>query len=163
MEQDTCKLRIGPYIMHFTGYQPEASGTAEFCEDIPKVGDTIVALDAIDAPLREHPVEVRIIRDTGDEHDIEAVTVLHLEPKVYPAGSVTFQHVFAEPGKFVGLVSTTDANGVYISRFPFSVARGWSRYQPYLLGLLVIAAGAALYWYSLNYSKRMSARRPGKA
>ena len=38
------------------------------------------------------PLEVRVIRDTGDEHDLEAITVLHLQPKVYPTGSVTFEH-----------------------------------------------------------------------
>ena len=128
-----CKLRIGPYAMHFTGYQPEATGTKEFCEDIPVVGHTIVAFDAIDPPLRTVPLEVRVIRDTGDEHDLEAITVLHLQPKVYPSGSVTFEHDFTEPGKFVGLVMTSDDKGQYVSRFPFSVARGWTRLQPYLI------------------------------
>ena len=109
MERDLCKLSIGPYFMHFTGYQPEATGTKEFCEDIPELGHTVVALDAIDQPLREVPVEVRVIRDTGDEHDLEAITVLHLQPKnMIPTGSVTFQHDFNEAGKFVGLVSTSD-------------------------------------------------------
>jgi hypothetical protein len=163
MEQDMCKLRIGPYAMHFTGYQPEATGTKEFCEDIPQLGDTIVALDAIDPQLREHPVEVRIIRDTGDEHDLEAITVLHMQPKVYPSGSVTIEHDFKKPGKFVGLVTISDTSGRYVSRFPFSVARSWKVYTPYLMGLLVVVAGGALYWYSLNFSQRSSARRPGKA
>lgn len=163
MEQDMCKLRIGPYAMHFTGYQPEATGTKEFCEDIPVVGHTIVAFDAIDQPLREVPVEVRVIRDTGDEHDLEAITVLHLPPKVYPSGSVTFEHDFKEAGKFVGLVSTRDANGQYVSRFPFSVARSWTVLTPYLLGAFVILGGIAFYLYSTTLSKGTSASAPRKA
>jgi len=163
MEQDMCKLRIGPYAMHFTGYQPEATGTKEFCEDIPELGNTIVVFDAIDQPLRERPIDVRIIRDTGDQQDIEAVTVLHLPSKVYPSGSVTFEHDFKEPGKFVGLVTIKDANGQYLSRFPFSVARSWTTYRPYILGVLVVLAAMGLYWYSTNFSKGTSARRPGKA
>jgi hypothetical protein len=159
MEQDMCKLRIGPYAMHFTGYQPEATGTKEFCEDIPEVGHTIVAFDAIDPPLRSVPLEVRVIRDTGDEHDLEAITVLHLQPKVYPTGSVTFEHNFNEAGKFVGLVMTSDDKGQYVSRFPFSVARGWTRLQPYLIGGLVILAGVGFYWYSVTYSQLTSKAR----
>ena len=34
MEKDYCKLRIGPYVMHFTGYQPGDGYRKEFCEDI---------------------------------------------------------------------------------------------------------------------------------
>ena len=55
----------GPYTMHFTGYQPEATQEKEFCEDIPATGRTVVALDYIEEALRPLPTEVRIIRDTG--------------------------------------------------------------------------------------------------
>ena len=47
MEQDMCKLTVGPYMMHFAGYQEDAQRT-EFCEDIPHKGPTIVVLDMVD-------------------------------------------------------------------------------------------------------------------
>jgi hypothetical protein len=147
MEKDMCKLRVGAYAMHFTGYQPEVSGVTEFCEDIPKTGHTVVALDAVDDALRAIPIEVRIIRDTGEERDLDAITVLRLPPKLYPTGSVSFELVFDKPGKFVGLVTAGD-KGQYASRFPFSVAGTGAlvgRYLP-LLGLL--AGCVALYLYS---------------
>ena len=31
---------IGPYNMHFTGYQPDNTRNKEFCEDIPSTGRT---------------------------------------------------------------------------------------------------------------------------
>ena len=65
LADDVCKLTIGPYTMHFTGYQPEATQEKEFCEDIPATGRTVVALDYIEEALRPLPTEVRIIRDTG--------------------------------------------------------------------------------------------------
>ena len=65
LADDICKLTIGPYTMHFTGYQPESTQEKEFCEDIPAVGRTVVALDYIEEALRPLPTEVRIIRDTG--------------------------------------------------------------------------------------------------
>ena len=61
MEQDMCKLTVGPYMMHFAGYQEDAQRT-EFCEDIPHKGPTIVVLDMVDPALRDMPVEFRIVR-----------------------------------------------------------------------------------------------------
>ena len=31
LADDICKLTIGPYTMHFTGYQPESTQEKEFC------------------------------------------------------------------------------------------------------------------------------------
>jgi hypothetical protein len=70
--------------------------------------------------LRPLPTEVRIIKDTGSEQELQAITVLHLPPKVYPAGSVNFEYNFDKPGKFVGLVMVGDKQEL-VSRFPFSV------------------------------------------
>ncbi len=167
MEKDLCKLFIGPYTMHFTGYQPLTSGTQEFCEDIPNVGEIVVVLDAVDSSLRKVPIDVRIIRDTGvpetEQDDIENVTVMHLPAKVYSSGTVSLEHTFPKPGKFVGLVTAVDPNGTYVSRFPFSVARSWSWMTPYLLIGIVVLAGAGLYWYSTNLPKMRAARALRKA
>src|ERR1039457_7365596 len=62
MEKDYCKLRIGTYVMHFTGYQPGDGYRKEFCEDIPSTGATIVVLDFIDDELRDLPVACSVIR-----------------------------------------------------------------------------------------------------
>ena len=151
MDKDMCKLRVGPYVMHFTGYQPEATGTKEFCEDIPDAGPTVVVLDAVDQPLRSLPLGVRIIADTGNESDIDAITVLHLPPKTYPTGSVSFNYSFTKPGKFIGLVSVQERGQTYVSRFPFSVASGWPAMNVYFLIAGVILAGGLLYWYSVSF------------
>ncbi|WP_205754937.1 hypothetical protein [Azoarcus sp. DD4] len=134
--------------MHFTGYQPEATGTKEFCEDIPETGHTVVALDAIDEQLRHLPIEVRIIRDTGDESNIDAVTVLHLKPKTYPTGSLSLEHDFPQPGRFVGLVTAVGDKETYVSRFPFSVASTSAALAKYVPMVGVVLAGILLYLYS---------------
>jgi hypothetical protein len=120
LAEDMCRLTIGPYNMHFTGYQPDSTRNKEFCEDIPATGRTVVVLDYMEDALRPLPTEVRVIRDTGSEQDLQAITVLHLPPKVYPSGSVNFEYNFDKPGKFVGLV-TVGGKVEHISRFPFSV------------------------------------------
>jgi hypothetical protein len=120
MAEDMCKLTVGPYMMHFSGYQPESTQEKQFCEDIPATGQTIVVLDYIEQELRSLPAEVRIIKDTGTEDNIEAETVFHLPAKVYPNGSIDFRYTFDKPGKFVGLVSVGEKME-HVSRFPFSV------------------------------------------
>ena len=154
MDEDTCKLRVGRYLMHFVGYQTESPrGPREFCEDIPETGRTIVVLDYLNEELRDLPTEVRIIRDIGSETDLERITVLHLGPKRYPTGSLNFELNFTEAGKFVGLVTVGEAEKL-TSRFPFSVGggRNWLHIAAPLLLLLV--GGVALYRFGLRRRAR---------
>lgn len=151
LAEDMCKLTIGPYTMHFTGYQPESTQEKEFCEDIPNIGRTIVALDYIDEALRTMTTEVRIIRDTGaepgSEGNLDELTVFHSPPKVYMNGSVTFEHNFPAEGKFVGLVTIRDNGTEHISRFPFAVGTGGKPDMLYILGALALAAGAGIFFF----------------
>lgn len=141
-----CRLYIGPDIMNFTGYLPEASKN-EFCEDIPATGPMIMVLDAEQQELRDMKIEIRIVKDVGgpekENENLDAVTVAYQPPKVYPTGTVNFEHTFKEGGYFVGIVTVTGDHGEqWMSRFPFSVDRSFMRDLPvYLtLGLGVVAA-----------------------
>lgn len=155
LAEDQCKLSLGPYSMHFTGYQPDSEGSKEFCEDIPDIGRTVVALDAIDDVLRAMPIEVRLVKDTGDLSNLEPITILHMPPKVYSAGSVTFEYVFDKPGKFVGIVTAMNGKEAIVSQFPFSVGSGGSTFMKYLPFLGILVAGGVLYWYStVSQSKK---------
>lgn len=155
LADDICKLTIGPYTMHFTGYQPESTQEKEFCEDIPATGRTVVALDYIEEALRPLPAEVRIIRDTGApagaEEDLEAITILHIPAKVYPNGSINFEYDFAQPGKFVGLVTVSDPQA-HVSRFPFSVGEPQGL-SPYLIAAIAAMIGAAAFFFLRGRSK----------
>jgi hypothetical protein len=141
LAEDMCRLTIGPYNMHFTGYQPDNSRNKEFCEDIPETGRTVVVLDYMEDALRPLTTEIRVIRDTGSEQDLQAITVLHLPPKVYPSGSINFEYSFDQPGKFIGLVTVGDKQDL-VSRFPFSVGETKMPMPP---GYFMIAfAGSAV-------------------
>lgn len=141
MEKDYCKLRIGPYVMHFTGYQPGNGYRQEFCEDIPSTGETIVILDFIDDALRDLPVAIRIIRDDGSERDLESATVYHVPSKVYPKGTFSSEYQFEQPGKYVGLVTVGDGNQQVIGRFPFSVGVPFYLRYSSLAALLAVGCG----------------------
>ena len=160
LADDICKLTIGPYTMHFTGYQPEATQEKEFCEDIPATGRTVVALDYIEEALRPLPTEVRIIRDTGAqagaEGNLDEITILHIPAKIYPNGSINFEYDFMQPGKFVGLV-TVGEKSEYVSRFPFSVGepKGTS---PYLIvGIAALVVAAVVFFLRGRKSSSMGA------
>ncbi len=160
IDDDKCKLRVGPYSLHFTGYQPSSNGSREFCEDIPQTGQTVIVMDMVDDVLREMPVEVRIIRDTGDETRLDAITLFHLPPKVYPAGSIPLEYNFDQAGKYIGLVSAGD-KGQHLSRFPFSVGIETNTYGRYLLIILAPLLGFLLYLYSARVRRRMGHAEPG--
>ncbi|MDP1558368.1 MAG: hypothetical protein Q8L82_05590 [Nitrosomonas sp.] len=149
LADDLCILTVGPYTMHFTGYQP-LTQEEEFCEDIPEIGKTVVALDYVNDELRPLLTEVRIIRDTGSEANLDEITVYHLPPQVYPTASITLDHTFPEKGKFVGLVTVTGGAETYISRFPFSVGEGRkNRFMTTILpGIVIVAAGAFFFMRS---------------
>jgi len=150
MAEDLCKLTIGPYTMHFTGYQPEVSQEKEFCEDIPSTGRTIVALDYIEEALRPLPTEVRVIKDTGSEEDLDAITILHMPAEVYPNGSINFEHNFNVPGDFVGLV-TVSGDEEYVSRFPFAVGQGEGIMPSGLVLAMIAALGVgAVFLYTVR-------------
>ena len=64
LADDMCILTVGPYSIHFTGYQP-LSQEEEFCEDIPETGKTVVALDYVNDELRPMETEVRIVHSSS--------------------------------------------------------------------------------------------------
>lgn len=160
LAKDQCKLSLGTYWMHFTGYQPDSEGSKEFCEDIPDIGRTVVALDATDDVLRTLPIEVRLVRDTGDMSNLDAITILHMPSKAYSAGSVTFEYTFDKPGKFVGIVTAINGKETIVSQFPFSVGSGGSSLMKYLPFTGIFLVGAALYWYSTTKHKKAAPSAP---
>ena len=106
----------------------------------------IIALDAEQDELRDMAVDFRIVKDVGGEAkenaDLDAVTVAYRPPRIYPTGTINFEHVFPEPGFFVGIVTATGPHGErWVSRFPFSVGETFLRTLPYyiLMGLGVIS------------------------
>ncbi|MGD9603733.1 MAG: hypothetical protein AB7O21_19880 [Gammaproteobacteria bacterium] len=156
IEDDKCVLRLGGYLMHFTGYQPEQTGAQEFCEDIPITGLAVIVLDAIDDALRDMPIEVRVLRDANDlgndarveelggEAAIEAATLARLPAALHPTGSLTLKYAFAEPGRYIGYVRARPAVGdEVIAVFPFAVGGGsrqWQLYAAVIVGTVLLAA-----------------------
>ena len=150
LDKNFCILKFGPYGMHLTEYQPDTSDRQELCGDIPSTGRTVVVLDFIEGELRSMPVEIRVIKDTGSEQDLQAITVVHLPAKVYTGGFINFEHSFSQPGKFIGII-TVRGKEEHVARFPISVGEGGvvshlRHYMMVIVPVAILAAGAAIFF-----------------
>jgi hypothetical protein len=74
------------------------------------------------------------------EQDLQAITVVHLPPKVYTGGFINFEHSFSEPGKFIGII-TVGGKEEHAARFPISVGTGGgtSHLMHYMMVIVPVA------------------------
>jgi hypothetical protein len=145
LDHDACVLKVGPELIYFAGYQPAASHS-RFCEDAPAVGATIFVFDYAEPELRTMKAAFRILRRTEETEESaidESATVAQLPPQVYPTGTFSFEHLFTEPGDYVGVLTVDGETEHWSARFPFSVGKSRLEVTPYLLigaaGLLALA------------------------
>jgi hypothetical protein len=173
-EKDMCVMKIGPYKMHFTGYEPETKQSQEFCEDIPDSGKAIIVLDEVDKVLKRMELDFRIVRDDkqlgvnaqyeqlGGPQAIESSSIFYKKPEVYPHGTVTFDLNF-DKGNYIGVVTLNDPETKqnFISVFPFSVGFGPARQTRNLIieviGALVLGGGI------LYFTNRRPKKKPSPA
>lgn len=162
-EPGSCIIEIGIYSAHFTIYQPDSSGNEEFCEDLPKLGNTLFVLDYLHTGLKDVPLDFRIIKDVegwgifarwdniSSIDDIDAHTVFYQPPTRQPQDSMTVEHNFLEAGGYIGIITAEHPSKPisYHAVFPFQVGR--FNFTPWLL--LAIFPGAAGY-YLWRRSKR---------
>ncbi|SFK13358.1 hypothetical protein [Methylocapsa palsarum] len=157
--RDRCSVRIGPYLLNYSGYQPESDAKGPFCGDLPSAGRTLIVLDVEQDSggmafasdhyneLRDMLIDFRILRDAAqgdDEDDWEQYTEVYVPPKKYPAGSLSFQHDFKK-GDYIGVVRARDEHGrMFVARFPFRVAPA-SSVLFFAAAGLALAAGAGFF------------------
>ena len=171
-EDDLCVIQIDFYKAHFKIYQPRISGHEEFCEDLPRVGESVFVMEYIHDGLRELPIDFRIIKDVQNrgrfvkwedikDDDIERNTVFYQPPSIQPYGAFLALYQFKEKGDYIGIVTTARHEGgeVYTAVFPFNVGgRSWGYIPLFLVLVILLQAG---YWlmnggYARLYKKLKS-------
>src|SRR5271167_1519924 len=66
---DPCERKIGSALIHITLYQPEFDPDAEYCDQVPRAGNTVLVVDVLGDDLRRLPLGVRILlRGRPDPH-----------------------------------------------------------------------------------------------
>jgi hypothetical protein len=146
-----CLMSVGPDQVSFNALQDQIQDS--FCQHIPDLGPTRIVLDAYDVELRDMTVEIRILRDVGQQdwrEDLEANTIAFLPPKKYLSekGTASFQHNFTKDGDFIALVKATSDDGTkeYVGEYFFSVGETYVQYAAIAAGMLLFSLIAFGLW-----------------
>lgn len=139
---DACLVVVGPSKVHFAAYQPQASGTTEFCDQLPAPGDTILVFDYEGLGAHRISVEFEVIKQPGGD------TVFSEAPKVFPTGTANFRVNFPEPGNYLAHIAIVDAGGNKVdSHVPITVgaAKSGGMNGTLVVGVILIAGILAFY------------------
>jgi hypothetical protein len=158
MEEDSCVRRVGDSMVHLSAYQPQFEASAQYCMEIPQVGDTHLVVDLVDQALREMPVGMRIVKG---ESETESETVSLMLPKLHPDG-VLRGETNLDQGLYTVIIS---ADGVPPMRYQYELRVQMVNYANVfrtailpLLGILLLS----FLGYKLMKSKRMQAWRASR-
>ena len=105
IEEDACARFLGRQIIHFSAYQPQHEKGAQYCNEIPNTGDTIVVVDLYNQRLREVPVSLKIIDPNAPE---ENQVLFASKPKIYKHGVIEASAPFDHSGLYRAVVTIFD-------------------------------------------------------
>ena len=147
-----CDTRIGPNILNFSFYQPLRS-REQFCDDIPDIGKTVIVIDSLQDELRDMTIEVRILRDTGDEdgkYDDRNIETI-IPATQFIGGTIKHDHNFTKSGSYIALVRAVslDRAKEYNAYFYFSVGQSSSYSMLSIAIVTIVAFTLALALYKL--------------
>lgn len=154
MAEDICSRRMPGGLIHFAAYLPDSSPGVEFCDQLPKAGDTILVVDLVDTGLREIPIAIEVVRAGKDQ---DADRVAEIPARIYPQGVIR-----ADANLVAGqynIVVTTGGPQPATFRYGFWVER--PNYGKYVtLALAVLVTGFAAYGLSRTawVQKRLAGR-----
>ena len=169
-EEFGCIIHIDFYSARFAAYQPDSSGSKEFCQDLPNTGRTIFVLDYLHQSLKEVPVDFRIIRDVTGQggfvklkhieeiQDIEQHTIFYQPPAIEADASLQIEYEIKEKGWYIGIINAAHPSNdrIYTAVFPFEV--GATKVSHFIPLLLLLAAPAYLFRRRLARAREVAAK-----
>jgi hypothetical protein len=152
MEEDICVRRIGGNMVHFSAYQPQFDLKAQYCTEIPEVGDTFLVVDLVDPGLRAMPVGVRIVRGQEWDGKEDDQTVAYWGPTSHPDGVVRGEAKL-DKGLYKLIIT---AEGLSPSYYLLRVQQvDYSKLGRKMVGPVIVLLVLALIGYELSKSGRM--------
>lgn len=140
---DPCERKIGSSLIHITLYQPQFDPDAEYCDQVPRAGNTVVVVDVLGDELRSQPIGVQIL---ANQESAPNQIVLSVPPKVYRRGVVDAQVILDDDNSYTTQISLGEGATQQVLSFPVRVA-AW--YRPLLMPALIVLAVLALMIVSL--------------
>jgi cytochrome oxidase Cu insertion factor (SCO1/SenC/PrrC family) len=162
---DPCERKIGSSLIHITLYQPEFDPDAEYCDAIPREGNTVLVVDTMGDELRRVPIGVQVFAvDSNGARE----SVLALAPAVYRRGVVDTQVNLVEGRRYVATVSIGSENGAGTTTYSFHIlVRAWYRalVMPGLmvLGVLALVAISVIRYHRSQAPSQQRFRRSAAA
>jgi hypothetical protein len=144
VDTDQCRISVGPHLVHFTAYQPQLAGTAEYCGEIPELGNTVLVFDYEGKALRNMTVEVEITKEP------EGTRVHYVPPSTHTTGSFNFNINFTEASKYLAHVTLVNEGQKIDAHIAFKVgtAKGSISNNTIIVIVVVLVAGLYIFYLS---------------
>jgi hypothetical protein len=137
---DPCERRLGASLIHLTLYQPQFDPGAEYCDEVPREGKTIMVVDVSAGELRQVPMSLEVVAtsDSGMSR-----TVLLVPAKVYRWGVADVEVTLNAGSDYVARVALEQGadKGPQLLSFPIRVA-AW--YRAMIVPALIVVAVLSL-------------------
>jgi hypothetical protein len=142
VDTDQCRVQIGSHLVHFTAYQPQLTGTTEYCNTIPEVGNTAIVFDYEGKALRNMTVEFEITKEP------EGTRVFYQPPGTHPTGTFNTTINFTQGGKYRAHITLVNEGQKVDEHIGFTVgaeAAGPSTSTYIVVAVVLFAVGYILY------------------
>lgn len=136
-----CRLMLDEHAVVFTAYQPQLTGNAPYCAEIPETGNVSVVFDLEDKGLRDKSLEFEITKAAG------GARVVYQAPGKYATGTFTRNVNFTEAGDYIVRVSLLEEGKKHDAQLKLHVAEdhGIDLNTALLVGVALTALGYFLY------------------
>lgn len=148
VDTDQCRVQIGSQLVHFTAYQPQLTGTTEYCSSIPELGPTTLVFDYEGKALRNMTVEFEITKEP------EGTRVYYQPPGTHPTGTFNTTVNFTESSKYLAHITLINEGQKVDAHLGFSVGSaqsGLSTNTYIVIGVVLIAAGYITYLSNASF------------
>ena len=147
--QDICERGEDPAKVHFNAYQFKPDPRMNFCNDIPKTGETTIVIDLVTKTLRNKPIAVKIYAvDEGGKK----TSIFERQPKIYPQGMIETSVDFKKTGKYVAEV-LIEGNEAAPPTLEYNIGAGMGLPFHMPRSMMVVILVAVLAFAGLAYSQ----------
>jgi hypothetical protein len=144
VDTDQCRIFVGPHLVHFTAYQPQLTGSTEFCGEIPDTGPTTMVFDYEGKSLRNMTVEVEFTKEP------EGTRIAYLPPATHATGTFNTTYNFTEPGKYLAHVTLINEGEKIDAHVPLKVGTAKNEVSSSTKIIIVTVVVSGLYLVYLS-------------
>jgi hypothetical protein len=139
VDTDQCRIAVGPHLVHFTAYQPQLTGSTEFCGAIPELGNTTMVFDYEGKALRNMTVEVEFTKEP------EGSRIAYLPPSTHANGTFNTTYNFTEAGKYLVHVTLINEGQKIDAHIPLKVGTAKNEISSSTQIIIATIVGSVLY------------------